>query len=91
MSELGEAGRELLLPDAEHVRSFARGTGSLLPLTWLCIRLDDCQGASGWEADLQLKAGLTADRQLDPSELAAQVFAERQAQRVYQTRVKGSA
>jgi hypothetical protein len=91
VAELGDAGRKLLLPGAEHVRKFARSTGPLLPLTWLCVRLEESQGASGWEAELQSKTGLTADRELAPNELAAQVFAERQAQRVYQTHVKGSA
>lgn len=91
VAELGDTGRRLLLPDAEHVRKFAQRTGALLPLTWLCMRLEESQGVSGWEAELQSKTGLTAERELTPNELAAQVFAERQAQRVYQAQVKGTA
>jgi len=63
----------------------------LLPLSWLCLRLQESQGASGWEAELQSKTGLAADHELTPGELAAQVFLERQAQRVYQSIVKATA
>src|SRR5258708_37637460 len=33
ITDLGDAGRKLLLPSTEHVRKFARRTGMLLPLT----------------------------------------------------------
>jgi hypothetical protein len=88
VAEIGDVGHKLLLPSAEHVRTFARGAGPLLPLTWLSIRLEESQAASGWQAELQSKTGWAADRELGPSELSAQVFAERQAQRVYQSRMK---
>jgi hypothetical protein len=91
VTELGETGRKLLLPSAEHVRKFARGTGTLLPLTWLCIRLEENQGAGGWEAEFLTKTGVASDLELTPDVLAAQVFAERQAQEVYRSLVKGTA
>lgn len=90
VSEIGEQGRKLLLPSAEHVRKFARTTGMLLPLSWLCVRLEESQGASGWEAELQAKTGLASDHQMTPGELAAQAFAERQAQRVYGSLVRAA-
>jgi hypothetical protein len=91
VTELGESGRKLLLPTAEHVRKFVRSTGTLCPLSWLSLRLEESDGASGWEAELQSKTGLASDHELAPGELAAQVFAERQAQRVYQYLVEGKA
>lgn len=77
-------GRTLLLPDSESVKRLVRESPPILPLTWLCMRLEESQGASGWEAELAAKTGLVADRELSPSDLAAQVYLERQAQRVYQ-------
>ena len=91
VTELGESGRKLLLPTAEHVRKFVQSTGILCPLSWLSLRLEDSHGASGWEGELQSKTGLASNRELAPGELAAQVFAERQAQRVYQSCVKARA
>jgi hypothetical protein len=91
VADLGEAGRKLLVPSAEHVSRFVRSSGMLLPLSWLCLRLEDSQGASGWEAELQSKTGLASDHVMTPGELAAQVFLERQAQRVYQTLIKKTA
>jgi len=91
VAELGEAGRKLLVPGAEHVRKFARETGMLLPMSWLCVRLEESQGASGWEAELLSNTALASDRELAPGELAAQFFAERQAQRVYQSLVQVTA
>jgi hypothetical protein len=89
-AELGETGRKLLLPSAEHVSRFVRTTGSLFPLTWLCLRLEESQGASGWEAELQSKTGLASDHELTPAELAAQVFTERQAQRLFRSLVRAT-
>ena len=91
VTELGESGRKLLLPTAEHVRRFVQSTGILCPLSWLSLRLEDSHGASGWEGELQSKTGLASNRELAPGELAAQVFAERQAQRVYQSLVEARA
>lgn len=90
VAELGDQGRKFLIPNADHVKRFVQTTGCLAPLSWLCLRLEESQGAAGWETELLAKTGLTANRELTPSELATQVFIERQAQRVYQNRVKGS-
>lgn len=84
LSDLGVIGRELLLPVDLSVGKFVLGAGVLLPLTWLCIRLDDSGGATGWEAEFEAKTGLQAKREFGPAELATQVFMERQAQRTYQ-------
>lgn len=89
--DLGEPGWKLLLPPEEYVRKFVRSTGTLCPLSWLSLRLEESQGASGWEVELQSKTGLSSNHELAPGELAAQVFAERQAQHVYQSVVKGKA
>lgn len=91
VTELGEVGRKLLLPSAENVRKFVRSTGMLLPLSWVCLRLEESQGVGGWEAELQSKTGLASDHEMTPAELAAQVFAERQAQRVYRSLVRATA
>lgn len=89
LSDLDVTGRELLLPVDVSVREFVRGAGVLLPLTWLCIRLDDSGGATGWEAEFQAKTGLAAKSEFGPAELAIQVFVERQAQRIYKSIVGG--
>lgn len=91
VSELGETGRRLLLPAEDHVRKFVQVTATQFPLTWLCLRLEESHGTSGWEAELLTKTGLTSDRELSPGELAAQVFSERQAQRVYCSLVRATA
>ncbi len=79
------------MPSEEHVSKFVRSSRMLLPLSWLCLRLEESQGANGWEAELQSMTGLASDHEMKPGELAAQVFLERQAQRVYQTLVKRKA
>jgi GTPase-associated system-like protein len=91
ITELGEPGRKLLVPAAEHVRKFTRATGTLLPLTWLCIRLEESHGAAGWETEFLSTTGIKSDQELAPDALAGQVFAERQAQQVYRCLVKGTA
>ena len=89
VADLGEPGRKLLLPVADHVRRFARATGTLLPLTWLCIRLEESDGAAGWEPEFLSATGVKSDHELTPDTLAGQVFAERQAQQVFRSLVKG--
>jgi hypothetical protein len=89
VSDLGRDGQSLLLPKSDTVKRFVTGSPPILALTWLCMRLEESQGATGWEAELKSKTGLASDRELTPNELAAQVFAERQAQRVYQSLTKG--
>ena len=91
VTELGDAGRKLLLPSADNVRTFVRENGVLLPLSWLCLRLEDSQGANGWEAELQSKTRLLSDHEMTSAELATQVFAERQAQRVHESLVEATA
>jgi hypothetical protein len=90
IAELGEPGRKLLLPVVDHVRKLARATGTLLPLTWLCIRLEESNGAAGWEAEFLSATGVKSDHELTPDALTGQVFAERQAQHVYRSLVKGT-
>jgi len=87
--ELGEAGRKLLLPESDSVKNLVRGSASVLPLTWLFMRIEERQSDTGWDAELKAKTGVLSVRELTPGEFAIQVFAERQAQRVYQSLVKG--
>lgn len=89
-TELGVTGRKLLLPGTEPVRKFVRTAETLLPLTWLCIRLEENQGVAGWEPEFTQKTGVPSDKKLALDVFTAQVFAERQAQRVYQSLVKGA-
>jgi hypothetical protein len=89
VADLGESGRKLLLPSADTVKDQVRDTAPILPLTWLCLRLEESRGATGWEPELKAKTGLSAEQELTPGELATQVFEERQAQRVYESLNKG--
>jgi hypothetical protein len=91
IAEFGETGRKLLLPSTDNVRDFVRSTGVLFPLTWLCMRIEESNGASGWETELRTKTGLASDHTLSPGELAARIFVERQTQRVYQSLTEGVA
>lgn len=88
--DLGNSGRRLLLPSTEQVRKLVQSRAVLFPLSWLCVRLEESQGVGGWEAELQSRTGLASDHEMTPADLAAQVFAERQAQRVYQMLVTSS-
>lgn len=88
--ELGEAGRKLLLPSNESLRKIVSTRASLLPISWLCLRLHESQGVAGWEAELQSKAGLASDYEMTAEKLAVQVFTECQAQRVYNSLVRAN-
>lgn len=88
VTDLGGDGWALLLPRSDSVTRLVRVAPPILPLTWLCMRLKESNGASGWDEESKSKTGLTSDRELTPSALADQVFVERQAQRMYQSLAK---
>lgn len=87
VADLGEIGRKLLAPSHDDLKDFVRRAGSLFPLTWLFMRLEESRGAIGWEAEFLAQTGVAPNRELTPGELARQAFVERQSQRVYSSSV----
>jgi hypothetical protein len=82
----GEAERRILVPTERAVRDFVLEFPTLLPISWLCVRLVDSGGTPGWEREFESKTGIPADLDLAPSLLAKQAFSERVAQRLLDER-----
>ena len=85
VADLDEPSRKLLLPTEEQkeTRALIRNSAPSLPLSWLCLRLEESGGATGWESEFRTKTDLQADQEFTPAQLASQSFNERVAQRVY--------
>lgn len=82
--------RQLLVPEEKASADLARTAPPLLPLTWLTMRLEESDGAAGWEKEFSRKTGLSPELELTPPALAAQVFREKVAQRIYDETGSGS-
>ena len=82
VEESGPMTRGLLISDNSS-SSLGEKYPTLCPLTWLCNRLRDSNGAAGWGNEFQTKTGLSASMQLDAKAVAVQVFRERISQRQY--------
>lgn len=73
----------LLAPTDSDLRQVAQDFPALFPLSWLCLRLRDSQGTSGWNQEFTLKTGLDPTQSYRPGRIAFQAFNERVAQRIY--------
>ncbi len=73
----------LLAPSDTGLGQLTQDFPAVLPLSWLCLRLSQSQGAPGWNEEFKLKTGLDPARTYTPAELALQAFNERVAQRIY--------
>ncbi|MFO0842334.1 MAG: GTPase-associated system all-helical protein GASH [Gemmataceae bacterium] len=60
----------------------AQSFPALFPLTWLCRRLSETGGGSGWGKEFAAKTGLPADLALTAGQVATQMFRERVAGRL---------
>lgn len=72
----------VLVPDDE-AASLSQEFPSLFPLSWLCARLIDSGGATGWKAEFKRKTGISASHSELPAHWATQALRERQAQRLH--------
>ena len=73
----------LLAPTDADLGQLAQDFPALFPLSWLCLRLRDSQGTSGWNQEFTLKTGLDPTQSYRPAKIAFQAFNERVAQRIY--------
>lgn len=73
-----------LHPTDSKVAGAAREFPVLLPLTWLCTRLRESRGASGWPQEFELRTGLPTTTNYALPQIALQIFNERLAQKTFQ-------
>jgi hypothetical protein len=82
IAETDSAAWGLLIPQ-DGAASLGNDYPAIFPLTWLCRRLQDSQGATGWAQEFEAKTRLDPAEKLDPNAIAVQAFRERIAQRQY--------
>jgi hypothetical protein len=74
----------LIVPQNATVRDLVRNYPSLLPLSWLCWRLNETNHSPGWNADFEARSSVRLSGLYAPADLAVQVFNERAAQKFYE-------
>lgn len=57
---------------------------SVMPLSWLCIRITESGSNTGWEAEFARKTGITSTQQLGVADWSVQLFNEIVAKRLLQ-------
>ena len=72
-----------LLVPGEGSRNLASGYPSLLPLSWLCGRLQASNGTAGWAAEFERTTKIAVHYPRSYVDWAIQAFRERVAYRVY--------
>jgi hypothetical protein len=70
-----------LIPSSTGFQEIIKRFPPLFPLSWLCLRLQESQGSSGWSQEFKLKTSISASQSWEPKKIAAQAFNERIAQR----------
>lgn len=73
---------DLLAPTESRVKGTIRNFPAPFPLSWLCMRLIDSQGASGWDQEFRLTTGLDPTHRYQPGNIAVQAFDEQIAQAI---------
>ena len=72
-----------VLVPTQQDRDVAKACPALFPLSWLCNRLIESDGATGWLHEFEAKTGISKTHSRSPVEWSIQVFRERIALRVH--------